>query len=102
MFLQQGVEIEPKKNQRRVRDEEKRKEKEKSNLKTQKSTWFCRRWAAPSEAGAGRWCLGPRDWRERGPEVTGFFGEKSERVAGFFWSEKEVFGAPLKKNNNNK
>ena len=95
MFLQQGVEIEPKKNQRRVRDEEKQKEKEKSNLKTQKSTWFCRRWAAPSEAGAGRWCLGPRDWRERGPEVAGFFGEKSERVAGFFWSEKEVFGAPL-------
>ena len=29
--------------------------------------------------------------------MAGFFGEKSERVAGFFWSEKEVFGAPLKK-----
>ena len=27
--------------------------------------------------------------------MAGFFGEKSERVAGFFWSEKEVFGAPL-------
>ena len=63
LFFQQGVEIEPRKNQRRVRDEEKRKEKEKSNLKRQKSTWFCRRWAAPAEVGAGRWCLGP--WSQR-------------------------------------
>ena len=45
MFFQQGVEIEPKKNQRNVGDEEKRKKKrkekknkEKSNLKRQKST----------------------------------------------------------------
>ena len=40
MFFQQGVEIEPKKNQRRVRDEEKRKEKEKSNLKRRKVPGF--------------------------------------------------------------
>ena len=33
--------IEPKKTHRRVRDEEKRKEKEKYNLKRHKSTWFC-------------------------------------------------------------
>ena len=28
--------------------------------------------------------LGAGDWWERGPEVAGVFGEKSERVAGFF------------------
>ena len=73
-------------SQKRVRDEEKRKEKEKSNLKRQKSTWFCRRWAALVEVGAGRWCLGP--WSRRlageGTGGGGIFGEKSERVAGFF------------------
>ena len=59
------------KTQRRVRDEEKRKEKEKSNLKRQKSTWFCRWWAAPAEAGAGRWCLGPWSRRLEGEGTEG-------------------------------
>ena len=70
--------IKPKKPHRRVRDEEKRKEKEKSNLKRQKSTWFCRRWAAPAEAGASRWCLGP--WNQRLAEE----GIEGGRV---FWRE---------------
>ena len=50
MFFQQGVKIKPKKNQRKVRDEEKWKENEKSNLKRQKSTWV-----SPVMGGIGGW-----------------------------------------------
>ena len=31
--------------------------------------------------------LGTRDWRKRESKVAEYFGEKSERVAGFFWRD---------------
>ena len=31
--------------------------------------------------------LGAGDWWERGSKVAGYFGEKSERVARFFWTD---------------
>ena len=71
--------IEPKKTHRRVRDEEKRKEKEKSNLKTQKTTWV-----SPAMGGSGRswswqWCLRP--WSQ------GLMGEGIGGGWVFFWRE---------------
>ena len=58
---------EQKSNLRKIREglemKKNEKKKEKSDLKGQKSTWFCLQWAAPAEAGDGRWCLGP--WSQR-------------------------------------
>ena len=39
------------------------------------------------ELAGGALDLGAGDWRDVEPEVAGFFGEKSERVAGFFWKD---------------
>ena len=48
--------------------------------------------------GGGALDLGAGDWRKRGPKVAGFFGEKFERVVGFFWRDirEESFSAKVR------
>ena len=78
VFFQQGVEIQPKKNQGRVRDEEKGKENEKSNLESQKKYLG---FASDGGIGGGWSLLVPQTSEpvmggKEGLEVAGSFGER--------------------------